>query len=80
MVKVVKPFYAMKCIVGWLGYTMLRMCDGCKDVLDMIKMGHLLARNGGQRANGAHPSKHQGKRLLISTNRMHSPFAHARCC
>ena len=33
--------------------------------------------------NGAHPSKHQGKRLLIinsSTNHMHSPFAHARWC
>ena len=25
MVKVVKPFYAIKCMVGWLGYTMLRM-------------------------------------------------------
>ena len=34
MVKFVKPFYAIKCIVGWLGSTMLRMCDGCKDVLD----------------------------------------------
>ena len=34
MVKVFKPFYARKCIVGWLGYTVLRMCRGCKDVLD----------------------------------------------
>ena len=27
-----KLFYAINCIMGWLGYTMLRM--GCKDVLD----------------------------------------------
>ena len=24
---------------GWLGYTMLRMCDGCKDVLDTDQDG-----------------------------------------
>ena len=46
MVKVVKPFYAIKCIVGWLGYTMLRMCDGCKDVLDTDQDGSSVARNG----------------------------------
>ena len=39
---------------------MLRMCDGCKDVLDTDKMGHPLAQHGASlapfRANGAHPS------------------------
>ena len=39
MVKIVEPFYAMKCIVGWLGYAMLRMCDRCKDVLDTYQDG-----------------------------------------
>ena len=38
MVKVVKPFYTIKCIVGWLGYTMLSMY-GCEDVLDTDQNG-----------------------------------------
>ena len=38
-------------------YTMLKVCDGCKDG---IKMSHPFAQNGAAlapfRANGAHPS------------------------
>ena len=47
MVKVVRPFYAIKCTVGWLGYTMLRMCDGCKDVLDIDQDGSSVSTKWG---------------------------------
>ena len=43
---------AIKCIVGWLGYAMLRVCDGCKDGLDT---GHPLARNEAITWGFAHP-------------------------
>ena len=40
MVKVVKPFYAIKFIVEWLAgiYYVLGVCNGCKE----IKMGPLV--------------------------------------
>ena len=42
-----KPFYAIKCMVGWLGYTMLRMCDGCKDVRDTDQDGSSVSTKWG---------------------------------
>ena len=42
--------YAIKCMVGWLGYTMLRMCDGCKDVLDTDEDGSSVSNNMGLRS------------------------------
>ena len=55
-----------------LGYTILKVCDGCKDGLDT---GHPLAQNGAEngaalapfRANGAHPSaRHRSKYIYTA--------------